>query len=130
MGSLAAMKEGGGGSGSAFVRGSGLTYNTAGNASLSEVGYVSHTFYRQTYGYDGDGTNNTTGTGYYNMNMPTETGNARYPGSYCAYGGTFDTSPYDYTSNDGTSGAIVYRLYNTGSWTTLTSATNTVITTV
>ena len=117
----------GGGAGSAFVRGSGNTYNADGNASLAAVTYVAHTFYRQTFGYDGDGTNNTTGTGYYNMNMPTETGNARYPGGNCAYGGTFDTSPNDYTSNDGYPGAIVYRTYNSGSWTTLSSQGNTVL---
>ena len=59
--------------------------------------------------------------------MPTETGNARYPGGNCAYGGTFDTSPNDYTSNDGYPGAIVYRTYNSGSWTTLSSQGNTVL---
>lgn len=118
---------GGGGSGSAFVRGSGNTYNTAGNAVLSQVTYVSHTFHRQTFGYDGDGTNNLVAPGYQNMNMPTQTGNALYPGSNCAYGGLFDTSPSDYTSNDGNDGAIVYRLYNTGSWTTLNTSGNTVL---
>lgn len=121
---------GGGGAGSAFVRGSGLTYNADGNASLSGVIYVSHTFHKQTFGYDGNGTNNTTGTGYYNMNMPTQTGNALYPGGNCAYGGLFDTSPADNISNNGNDGAIVYRLYNTGSWTTLSTSGNTVLTTV
>jgi len=119
---------GGGGSGSAFVRGSGNTYNTAGNAVLSAVTYVSHTFHRQTFGYDGDGTNNLVAPGYQNMNMPVGTSNALYPGSNCAYGGTFDTSPSDYTSNSGSDGAIVYREYNTGSWTTLSTSGNTTIT--
>ena len=63
------------------------------------------------------------------MNMPTQTGNAVYPGSNCGYGGLFDTSPGDYTSNDGNDGAIVYRLLNTGSWTTLSTSGNTVLTT-
>ena len=116
---------GGGGSGSAFVRGSGLTYNTAGNAVLSEVIYGSHTFHRQTFGWLGDGSNQT----YNSMNMPTQTTNAVYPGSNCGYGGLFDTSPGDYTSNDGNDGAIVYRLLNTGSWTTLSTSGNTVLTT-
>tara|TARA_B100000035_G_scaffold279450_1_gene259064 strand:- start:299 stop:1477 length:1179 start_codon:yes stop_codon:yes gene_type:complete len=109
----------GGASGSAFVRGSGITYTSDGNSALANVTYVSHTFYKQTYGYDGDGTNNRGTGGYYNMNMPVETGNARYPGSSCAYGGLFDTSPSDNVGNDGYMGAIVYRKVGDSNWTTL-----------
>ena len=98
----------GGASGSAFVRGSGITYTSDGNSSLSDVTYISHTFYKQTYGYDGDGTNNTGNGNYYNMNMPVETGNARYTGS-AAYGGLFNNGSNKAQGNDGYMGAIVYR---------------------
>ena len=112
----------GGASGSAFVRGSGITYNANGNSSLSDVTYVSHTFYKQTYGYDGDGTNNTGSGGYNNMNMPVGTANARYPGNSCAYGGVFNTAPSNNTGNEGNMGAIVYRKVGASSWTTLHSS--------
>ena len=112
----------GGASGSAFVRGSGITYDATGNATLSNVTYITHTFYKQSYGYDGDGTNNRGSGNYYNMNMPVGTANARYPGGSCAYGGLFDTSPADYVGNDGYMGAIVYRKVGDSNWTTLNSS--------
>ena len=108
----------GGASGSAFVRGSGITYTSDGNSALANVTYISHTFYKQTYGYDGDGTNNRGSSGYYNMNEPVGTGNARFPGSSCAYGGTFNNGSNKHLGNDGEKGAIVYRKVG-GSWTTI-----------
>lgn len=109
----------GGASGSAFVRGSGITYDATGNATLSDVTYVSHTFYKQTYGYDGDGTDNTGSGGYFNMNRPVGTLNPRYPGTTTGFGGTFNTSPTNNTGNDGYMGAIVYRKVGDSNWTSI-----------
>ena len=110
----------GGGSGSGFVRGSGISYTSDGNSLLSNVTYVSHTFYKQIYGHDGDGTNNTGSGGYNNMNMPVETGNPRYTGS-AGYGGLFNNGSNKAQGNDGYMGAIVYRKVGDSNWTTLYS---------
>ena len=118
---------GGGAAGSAFVRGSGNTYTAAGNGSLNEVTYKTHTFYPQTYGTYGDGTNPSFGPisgemspgGVLNsMRMPVQTTNPQYPGSNVAYGGAFRNSTSDPSGYNGGNGAIVYRV-NGGAWQTV-----------
>ncbi len=128
---------GGGASGSAFVRGSGITYNADGNTSLNGITYKTHTFYPQTYGTYGDGTNPSFGpvSGEMNpggvlnsMRMPVQTTNAQYPGGNVAYGGAFRNSTSDPSGYTGGNGAIVYRI-NGGAWQTVAyTGSDTVIT--
>ena len=117
---------GGGGAGSAFVRGSGISYNSSGNSSLNGVVYKTHTFYPQTYGTYGDGTNPSfsgtpmgTPAGPLNsMRMPVETTNAEYPGGNVGYGGAFRNSTSDPSGYTGGNGVIKYRI-NGGAWQTV-----------
>jgi hypothetical protein len=118
---------GGGGAGSAFIRGSGLSYNAAGLTAISGVTYTTHTFYTQTYGTYGDGSNPvysaspmSTPSGALNsMRMPVETTNQIYPGNTIAYGGIFNNAGTGaFAGVDGRPGAIVYRI-NGGAWTTV-----------
>jgi len=128
---------GGGGAGSAFVRGSGLTYNSDGNGSLTGVVYKNHTFYPQTYGTYGDGTNPSFGpvSGEMNpggvlnsMRMPVQTTNPQYPGGNVAYGGAFRNSTSDPSGFTGGNGSIIYRI-NGGAWQTVAyTGSDTVIT--
>lgn len=105
---------GGGGAGSAFVRGSGISYNAAGNASLTGITRLNHTFFTQSFGLWGDGTN----TSYGSMRGPAGTGNARYPGGNIAFGGAFPTNPTAYLGNNGSNGVIVYSI-DGGAWQTV-----------
>jgi hypothetical protein len=119
---------GGGGAGSAFVRGSGLSYNAPGLSSISGINYTTHTFYTQTYGTYGDGSNPTyTPNGEFtnpsgplnSMRMPVETTNSAYPGNTIAYGGAFNNGGTNvFVGLDGRPGAIIYRI-NGGAWTTV-----------
>lgn len=119
---------GGGGAGSAFVRGSGLSYNASGLSSITNIIYSSHTFYLQTYGTYGDGSNPSFGpvsgemgtSGVLNsMRMPVQTTNPQYPGNTIGYGGQFNNAGTGgFVGLDGRPGAIVYRI-NGGAWTTV-----------
>jgi hypothetical protein len=123
-----AWTGGGGGAGSAFVRGSGLSYNSAGLAPISGVTYTTHSFYTQTYGTYGDGSNpaytsrdgQSTGTVTYNsMRMPVQTTLSVYPGNNVSYGGIFNNGGANaFVGFDGGHGAIIYRI-NGGAWTTV-----------
>lgn len=120
-----AWSGGGGGAGSAFIRGSAITYNAAGNSSISNVNYVSHNIYTHPFEQYGDGTNPTySGDGqpsraYGSMRMPVGTGLSQYPGGNIAYGGQFNNGGTSvFVGLDGYNGAIVYRIAG-GAWTTV-----------